>query len=146
MQNTRKMSQFWPQNCFSRWKLWDTFRNSLSTKCATREKCYSLGRKLFFALEIYRHFSKVSVSRMPNTKKCHSLVWKIVFHVGNFQTFSKVFISEIQNAIKNVTVWIKKNDFRVGNFQPLFECFYQWNAKREKNVAVWIIVITAFPL
>ena len=43
--------------------------------------------ELFFALEIFRHFSKVSVSEMQNTKQMSQSGPEIVFHVGNFQTF-----------------------------------------------------------
>ena len=120
MQNTRKMPQFWPMNCFSCWEFWDTFRNCLSTKCAAWEKCCSLGRKIVFRVGNFQTLFESFCQR--NAKhKTNVTVWsgKLFSTLVISRHFSKVFISEIRNARK-MSQFGSKNWFSRWKFPATF--------------------------
>ena len=133
MQNTRKMPQFWPRNCFSRWEFWDTFRNCLSTKCAAREKCCSLGRKIVFRVGNFQTLFESFCQR--NAKhKTNVTVWsgKLFSTLVISRHFPKVFISGIRNARK-MSQFGSKNWFPRWKFPVTFRKILSVKCKtREK--------------
>mgnify|MGYP000011686329 CR=1 FL=1 len=89
MRYTRKMLQSGPENCFSRWKLADTFRKFLSAKCKTRKMSQSGPENCFPRWKFPDIFRKFLSVKFETREKCHSLDQKIDFRVGNFRHFSK---------------------------------------------------------
>ena len=81
--------------------------------------------KLFFALEISRHFSKVSVSEMQNTKQMSQSGPENCFPRWKFPDIFRKFLSVKSETREKCHSLDQKIDFRVGNFQPLFEKCYQ---------------------